>query len=75
VADRVYVELLGEGVEVRRLVDAEAVGGGTYRLIAPADYDPATEVWQFRPGSVVRCETRLLSDGPTLVAVAKVEEL
>jgi hypothetical protein len=33
---------------------------------------PADESWQFQPGTVVRCQERLLSEGPRLIAVAQV---
>jgi hypothetical protein len=62
----VYVELLDEGVDVWRPVEADGGNGGTYRL-------PVTkageERWRFPPGSLVRCEWRNLSDGRVLVAV------
>lgn len=72
-SDTIYVELLYEGVDVWRPVEAENLGNATYRLIAPADYDAAIEEWQFKPGTLVRCEMRLLRDGPTLVAISEVE--
>jgi hypothetical protein len=35
----------------------------------PTDgYNPELETWAFLPGTVVRCEERRLSAGPTLVA-------
>ncbi len=70
----VYVELLGESVDVWRPVEAERVTEGAYRLMAPPDYDPTLETWRFEPGSIVRCEDRPLSDGTFPVAVARVEQ-
>jgi hypothetical protein len=67
----VHVELLDEGVEVWRPVAAVKVGEGTYRL---EDQAPGGERWAFPPGSIVRCEERLLTEGgdpgPSLVAFA-----
>ena len=54
----IYVELLDEGVDVWRPVEAEPVMGGLYRVIGPV---PEDETWTFWPGSIVRCETRTLS--------------
>jgi hypothetical protein len=63
----IYVELLGEGVEVWRPVAVTVERPGVYRL--PAD-QPADETWAFRPGSRVHCEMRVLEGTEQLVAVA-----
>lgn len=62
----VYVELMDEGVDVWRPVEATVEADGTFRL---PDEAPDDEVWRFAPGSVVRCEPRALSEGEALVAV------
>jgi hypothetical protein len=63
----VYVYLPNESVEVWRPVEAKDEGNLVYRLAdTPATED---EVWEFPPGSRVRCEWRNLGSGPTLVAV------
>ena len=70
----IYVHLRDEGVEVWRPVDAEPVGDA-FRIVSER---PDDEQWEFQPGDVVRCETRILTKGvpseagPTLVAVEKV---
>lgn len=51
----VYVELLNEGVDVWRPVEAEQKSKGVVRLPEEA---PADEHWAFPPGSLVRCEVR-----------------
>jgi hypothetical protein len=66
----VYVRLLDEGVEVWRPAAAVELGDGLYRLME-SDTCGADELWEFPPGSRVRCEVRQMSDGPTLVAVAQ----
>jgi hypothetical protein len=71
--ETVYVPLLNEGVEVWRPVEAEPLGDGLFRLIAPRGYDPEIETWAFLPGAVVRCLQRNLSEGPALVAVEAVK--
>ncbi len=63
----VYVELLGEGVDVWRPVDAISEGGDIYRL---PDDAPPDERWAFPPGSKVRCEARRLSGDLVQVACA-----
>jgi hypothetical protein len=62
----IYIELLGEEVDVWRPIEAEAQTEDIYRLPPTA---PADEVWRFAPGTRVRCEWRDLSDGAALVAV------
>ena len=62
----VYIELLGEGVDVWRPLQAEPESPAIFRLPPTA---PSGETWRFPPGSRVLCETRQLSGGPALVAV------
>jgi hypothetical protein len=57
----VYVELLGEGVDVWRPV--EAIEDGEAFVLPPTS--PEGERWRCRPGSRIRRE---LSDGQALVA-------
>jgi hypothetical protein len=61
----VYVELVDEGVNVWRPVEAVEDGDG---FVLPMSA-PDGERWRFPPGSRVRCELRELSDGEALVAV------
>lgn len=61
----IYVELVGEGVDVWRPVEATIEAGGTFRL---PDEAPEDETWRFPPGGLVRCELKRLSDGEALVA-------
>ena len=68
-SETVYVRLLDEAVDVWRPVPATPLGHGRYRLGTPDDFDPDGEVWEFPPGAVVECETRVLYEGPTVVAV------
>jgi hypothetical protein len=60
----IYVELLDEDVDVWRPVEATIEADDTFRL---PDQAPSDEAWRFPPGSVVRCQRKLLSDGETLV--------
>ena len=64
----IHIYLQGEAVDVWRPVDAAAEDDSIYRISDTPS--PADEVWQFPPGSRVRCEWRDLVDGPALVAVA-----
>jgi hypothetical protein len=63
----IYVKLTNEAVDVWRPVEATDEGASVYRL-AEASV-PEDEVWEFPPGSRVRCEQRDMHDGRSLVAV------
>ncbi|MGC3998590.1 MAG: hypothetical protein QM767_14460 [Anaeromyxobacter sp.] len=69
---RVYVRLLGEGIEVYRPAPATPVGADAVLLLEPEGYDAADEEWEFTPGTLVRVERRVLGGSDTLVAVAAV---
>jgi len=59
--ETIYMELLDEGVDVWRPVEAERRQDGLYRIVSgPPD---ETEAWRFPPGSVVRCEEKTFSGG------------
>ena len=55
----IYLELIGEGTDVWRPVEAELLDDDVYRITSSLD-DP-DEVWRFLPGELVRCERRHLS--------------
>jgi hypothetical protein len=62
----IYMPLLDEGTDVWRPVEAVREGDG-YLVLGPM---PSEETWKFAPGTVVRCEFRVFSDGTRdLVAV------
>ena len=61
----IFVNLVGEGLNVLRRVRAEHMGRDYYRI---ADEMPAGETWQFQPGQIVRCKKTKLSSGKGLVA-------
>lgn len=64
----IYVELLDEGVECWRPVEAERIEGDLYRILgAPSD----DERWAFPSRSIVRCSHRVLQDGPTALGIVR----
>jgi hypothetical protein len=65
----VYVELVDEGVDMWRPVEAIPEGDDTFRLPNQA---PDGEEWRFPPGSIVRCELRAFAHGEALTAIEKV---
>ena len=62
----IYVNLVGEGLNVMRAVRAEPLGRDFYRII---DTMPEGEIWQYGPGVVVKCKKKNLSSGKAMVAV------
>ena len=62
----IYVNLLGEGMNMLRAVRAEHLGRDYYRIIEPM---PDSEHWEYGPGQVVVCRKKNLSSGKALVAV------
>jgi hypothetical protein len=62
----IYVNLMGEGLNMLRSVRAEHLGRDYYRIIEPM---PESEQWEYGPGQVVRCRKKNLSSGKALVAV------
>ena len=66
---KIFVRLLGEGTEVSRPTEALDLGNGLFKILPVDNYDPADEVWEFPPGSEVRCESRRSESGEYVVAV------
>jgi hypothetical protein len=64
------VYLLDEGTDAWRPVDALPLGNSMYRIVS-RNQCPEIEKWQFDPGTIVKCESRELSDGSSLVAVSQ----
>jgi|GEM_PF-2339192 hypothetical protein len=68
----VYVQLLNEGTVVYRPTNAIFLDTQV-AILDPDEYDPDDEEWEFKPGSVVRVETKELQGGPVPVAVKLVD--
>jgi hypothetical protein len=61
----IYVNMLGEGMNMLRAVRAEHLGRDFYIIVEPM---PPDETWQYVTGQVVRCHKKNLSSGKGLVA-------
>ena len=61
----IYLNLIGEGLNVLRTVRAENLGRDHFRI---ADVMPQGEQWEFTPGQVVKCRKKALSNGKQMVA-------
>lgn len=61
----IYVNLVGEGLNVLRSVRAEHLGRDFYKIL---ETTPEGETWEYSAGQVVRCKKQKLSSGKALVA-------
>lgn len=52
----IYIYLLEEGTDTIRPTQALDLGDGTYKLLPTENYDPEDEIWEFLPGTIVRCK-------------------
>ena len=66
----IYVRLLDEGTECSRPTRAVDLGNGLFKVLPTPDYDPADEIWEFPPDSIVRSETRRSEGKEILLAIA-----
>jgi len=64
----VFVPLLSAGTEPLRRTDGLVIGPNQVQLLAPPDYKPNAERWQFPPGSRVTCVTEIHDGRQLLVA-------
>ncbi len=69
---KIYVQLLEEGTPTIRGTNAISLGNGMYKILPTPDYDPEDEIWEFLPGTTVRCEGRKNLGEDILFAVEKV---
>ena len=72
-AETIYIYLKDEGTDVWRPAPAWRIGGSSYIVLRPDDYDADVERWQFPPGSTVECERRTLSGDSVMAAVRSVQ--
>ena len=70
--ERVFVYLKDEGTDVWRPTLGRKISHMVFELLASPDYDPEHETWEFVPGTVVKCEERILNGTRVLIAVRQV---
>ena len=68
---KICIPLLEEGTDTWKETDAIDNGNGTYWVIQPDDYDPEDEIWEFPPGTTVRCEIKESYDGKKLLVAVE----
>jgi hypothetical protein len=70
----IYVGLLNEGTLVWRPAAGLQIGQDVFVVLATG-YDPATEDWEFPPGSIVVCRRESRDSKEVMVAVSPVDPL
>ena len=68
----IYIPLIDEGTSVVRPTTAISLGGDLYRVLATPDYNPEDEIWEYLPGTVVRCSRKVRNGEEILVACARI---
>jgi hypothetical protein len=68
----IFVNLLDEGVDVWRPVQARPLDRGHFRIIG-IDEDTSDETWQFPAGAIVKCVSKQFADGT--IGMAAVEQV
>jgi hypothetical protein len=66
----IYIRLLDEGTECSRPTQALKLGNRLFKVLPTSNYDPADEVWEFPPDSVVRSEVRCSEGKEFLLAIS-----
>jgi hypothetical protein len=66
----IFVNLVGELVNVRRPVRAQHLHDDVYE-IADQSYDREVEKWEFEPGDQVVCALMESDEGPVLTATRR----
>ena len=73
----IYIPLVDEGTDVARPTYAEVLGGNIFRVLPSEKYDPNNEKWKFPPGTIVKCEKKIMRDTEAkevLLAIDKYSE-
>ncbi len=68
----IYIMLLGDEEGTLRPTQAIPLSNGLYKILPTSNYDPEDEIWEFLPGSIVKCEKRTYRGNDYLLAVEKI---
>lgn len=70
---KIYIQLLEEGTPTARPTQAIPLSNGLYKMLPTPNYNPESEIWEFLPGSIVKCiQTTDDKGNNMLLAVEKV---
>lgn len=68
----IYIDLPEEESPTLCKTKAIDMGNSLYKVLPTPHYDPEDQVWEFLPGSIVRCIEKEIKIGKILLAVEKV---
>ncbi|MBA3534866.1 MAG: metallophosphoesterase family protein [Ardenticatenales bacterium] len=73
--EQIYIPLLEEGTPCSRPTVGERITDEIFRVFPTENYDPEDEIWEFPPGTIVKCviEERHVGSKRKKVLVAKEE--
>lgn len=71
-SNEIFVQLLADEEGTNRPTQGIPLGNNLYKILPISDYETADEVWEFLPGTIVRCEERSFRGEIYLLAVEKV---
>ena len=70
---KIYIPVLDEETPSVRGTQAEVLDQNEYMVLAEPYYKPEDEIWQFPPGTIVRCEERENFGERILLAVEQIK--
>jgi len=68
----IFIKLLGEGTLVYRPVPSIKISENLYILQGSEIYNPEVEEWEFKPGTLVFVEEKLLEGKFELIAIKEI---
>ena len=69
----IFVRLHGEGDDAWRPTMGLELAPSLFKLLTVEGYDPESEKWEFRPGSIVKCEPREIDGNEVLAAISEAD--
>jgi hypothetical protein len=67
---KIFVKLLGKGTDAWRATNGKPLGNNVFEVLGIAR---PGEIWEFAPGTRVRCEPRVFSDGSKALVAARAD--
>ena len=69
----IFVRVTGDGDDSWHQTMGLELAPSLYKLLTVEGYDPDSEKWEFRPGSIVKCEPREIDGSEVLAAISEAE--
>ena len=69
----IYIHLPGDGDDSWHPTMGLEIAPMLFKILTVEGYDPDSEKWEFRPGSIVKCELREIDGSEVLAAVSEAD--